>query len=247
MHFKPVSCYIIDDEAHCVEILEDNIERTPWLECLGFNLNPLTALEEIRNGIAPDILFLDVNMPQISGIDLIDLLPGNISIILVTGHYIHAVSGFEKEVAHFLLKPFSFEKFLKCVNKIRFQIENSNIEIAEFLGTQIFVNSGIKGQFKQVIVDEISYFESSNHNILIYAKNEKHSTRISFKELQLKLTSFGFFVRVHRAFIINMKYIDIVDGSYITIIGGSKIPIGSLYKEEFMRIVHSRNIKCFKS
>jgi CheY-like chemotaxis protein len=105
------TCYIIDDEERCIKALEGYIDKMPELVLLKSFSNPLLALEEIRLGVQPDIVFLDVNMPELSGLSIADLLPKHISIVFSTGHPKYALNAFEKDAVDFLLKPYSLRSY----------------------------------------------------------------------------------------------------------------------------------------
>src|ERR1043165_4695331 len=114
-----LTCYIIDDELHAIKSLLAYIEKTPSLQLIGYSENPLHALSQFqeKNEYA-DITFLDIDMPQLSGIELSSMLKGKTAIVFTTAHTNFAIEAFELEVSDYLLKPFSYERFLKCVHKI---------------------------------------------------------------------------------------------------------------------------------
>src|SRR6476620_4809192 len=113
-----VTCYIVDDESHAVETLSAYIERVPGLSLIGSATNPLIALEEISGTVHPDITFLDVDMPQLSGIELAGLINDRTKVIFTTAFSDYAVAAFEKNASDYMLKPISFERFLTSVKKV---------------------------------------------------------------------------------------------------------------------------------
>ena len=113
------TCYVIDDEEHAIETLVGYINRLPGLNLVGANTNPLEAIEEIRNHRRADIVFLDVDMPELSGLDVADIISPFASVIFTTAFPNYAVQAFEKNGSDFILKPISFERFTKSVTKVQ--------------------------------------------------------------------------------------------------------------------------------
>ena len=138
-----VTCYIIDDDIHSIEAITKYIVRLPNLILIGSNINPLIAIEEIRNGKKPDIVFLGVEMPELSGIEVADLLDPNIAIVFTTSYSKYAINAIQKDAMDFLLKPFSFEMFLKCIHKVKNKISLLKNDNKESDSKEIFVNTGI--------------------------------------------------------------------------------------------------------
>lgn len=113
------TCYIIDDDSYAIDALTKYINELPWLSIIGSQTNPLLALNEIENGPQPDIVFLDVEMPELSGLEVADRLPQQTLVIITTAYRQYAFDAFEKQVMGFLLKPFSFRMFAKTLDKVK--------------------------------------------------------------------------------------------------------------------------------
>src|SRR5690349_14646007 len=120
-------CYVIDDESHAIKSLVAYIQRTPILQLMGTSENPLDALSTFQQtNDYPDVTFLDIEMPQISGIELSNLLKNKTAVVFTTAHPDFAIEAFELDISDYLLKPISFERFLKCVTKINTRISEKN-------------------------------------------------------------------------------------------------------------------------
>lgn len=228
-----ITCYIIDDDIHSIEAITKNIVKTPNVTLLGSNTNPLVALEEIRNRKTPDIVFLDVEMPELSGIEVADLLDPSIAVVFTTSHSKYAFQAFQKDAVDFLLKPFSFEMFLKCINKIKNKISSSPNHTQEADKTSIFVNAGIKGKIIQIEFAEVTHIEAIEHSVYFNLPTEKIATNISIKKIQDKLPT-KTFIRIHRTYIVNISFIKVVEANQITLKNGVQIPLGDVYRNNLM-------------
>jgi two-component system LytT family response regulator len=137
------SCFIIDDEPPCIKGLEEFINKIPEIVLIGSFESPLLALKEISLGKQPDIVFLDINMQELSGLSVADLLPKECSIVLTIGHPKYAINGFEKDTVDFLLKPYSFETFVKTIKKVR-RRRGLGVQTEKDQVKSIFINPGAK-------------------------------------------------------------------------------------------------------
>lgn len=209
------SCYIIDDETFCIEALEGYIHKMPELILLKSFTNPLLALEELRLGAQPDIVFLDVDMPELSGLAVADLLPESISIVFSTAHAKYALNAFEKDAVDFLLKPYSFETFEKTITKIKRRRNLSDAaQLAKTPIKSIFINPGTKGAVTQIVLAEILYVETKDHLIEIHLQTETLTSKVGLQEFLNQLTNDSF-VRTHRSFIVNIDYIKSIQNNNI--------------------------------
>lgn len=229
------SCIIIDDETHSIDALRGYIEKFSKLRLIGSYTNPLIALEEIGNDKNPDIIFLDVNMPELLGIEVISLLPKNIAVIFTTGHSKYALQAFQLDAFDFLLKPFNYSTFHKSVTKAieRIGKVNSKEEIES-----IFINPGTKGKIIQLLIAKISHIEALDHSVCIFLPNETFVTKVNLKEMQAKLPP-SRFIRVHRSFIINIDLIQAIEANFIVLQNDERTPLGEAYKKSLKeRIMH---------
>jgi len=233
-----LKCFIVDDEESSREVLKDYIAKVSNIQLVGEAQNPIKALDEINSIPDLNIVFLDVEMPELSGMTLVNILPKSVYIILTTAHAKHAVVGFEKDVGDFLLKPFSFDKFVKVIQKARQRILDRTERV---FADSIFLNTGIKGKVRQVKLTDIIFMETSDHTIYIHTTEETLRTRSNIKEIE-KLIPESEFFRIHRSFIINIKFIKTIDANNVFLIDGKKIPIGEAYKQQLLKKVASRTL-----
>ena len=217
-----IQSLIIDDEPVAREILRTYIGDTPKLEIAGECEDAMQALEMIQNKQV-DVLFLDINMPGLSGISLLKSLPDPPTVILTTAYSEYAIEGFELNVTDYLLKPFSFERFLKAVNKIpRKENENQTDQ-------PLIIKSD--GRTFRISKDEILYLESQGDYVVIHTKNERFTTYDRLKSILERLPSTDF-VRIHKSYAISLNKINYVEGNMV-VIGSAELAIGKTFKDEF--------------
>jgi len=234
-----LSCYIIDDEFHSIENLAMHILKCPNLSLIGSNTDPIQALTEIRQGRKPDVLFLDINMPLLSGFEIAELIDDDIEIIFITAYGSHAVDAFEKAALDFLLKPISFERFEKSIQRLQ-----KNMESGIYPNTKksIYINTGGKGKFAQVRLSDIIFIEAVGHYILIQTYDEVFKTHLAIKDIDKDLSA-NIFSRVHKSFIINLNTIKSISGSQIKLQGDFRVPIGDFYREALMDRINAKKYR----
>lgn len=238
-----LTCYVVDDEAHAIDTLVSYIEKAPGLELIGSSTNPLEALDRIGNTVHPDITFLDVDMPQLSGLDLAGLINDHTAIIFTTAFPDYALGAFEKNASDYLLKPISFDRFLNSVKKVSALIQ-------PVVNTQtddhIFIKSNTKGKVVRVNFQDISYVESIKNYVIIYTDTEKLVTYLTMKELETALPADQFY-RVHKSFIINVQRIKTVNGSNIHLNKNIEIPLGQMYKNQLQDYINQKLVRSSRS
>jgi two-component system LytT family response regulator len=236
-----LTCYVIDDDDHAVDAVVKNVERTPGLICVGSCTDPVIALNEIKTQ-KPDIVFLDIEMPELSGIEMATLLPEDAYIIFITSHSQYAIEAIEKNASGYLLKPFSYHIFALCVEKVKALIKKVGKQNENKDKERIFINAGTKGKIIQIVVAEIRYIEALKNMICIHTEQENYLSRVSIKNISLQLPT-ATFVRIHRSYIINIEHIRSVEANTITMLNDVLIPFGELYKSRFMDLISSGMIK----
>jgi DNA-binding LytR/AlgR family response regulator len=240
--FFMITCYILDDEEYSINHLTEGIEQIPGVQLIGKNTNPLHALKEIQQNKKPDILFLDIEMPELSGIDLAKLLPQGIAIIVQTSFLNYAHHAFEIDAVDFLFKPYHFSRLVKSITKAQHFLSKAKPNHHNLDFKSIFINSNVKGKVNQIIISEIIYIETLDHIISIHTQHEVFRTRLSLKEIEEKLPQDNF-IKVHRAFIVNIDSIKSYDGNGFTMLNNLIIPLGEIYKEAFRNKLKFRTIK----
>jgi two-component system LytT family response regulator len=236
------TCYVIDDELHAVETLVGYIKKSPGLNLLGSNINPLAAIDEIINLTPVDIVFLDVDMPELSGLDAADIISPHAAIIFTTAYPNYAVQAFEKNGSDFLLKPISFERFTKSVTKVQNIIKLKKPPEQQPEDEHFFINPGVKGKVIQLSYSDIIYVEGLKNYVVIYTNEDKHITYLSMNEIEKLLPSTRF-IRIHRSFIINIDKIKTIDGNKVILSQTIVLPLGNLFKDAFVNMVGARTLK----
>ncbi len=222
---KKLNCLVIEDQIPAQDILIGYIEQVPNLNLLGVFISPLEAIPIIESGQV-DILFLDIHLPKLSGIELLKSLKVLPNTILTTAFSDYAVEGFDLDVLDYLLKPFSFDRFLKAISKVP---TTDVLAKNEQQFDQIFVRN--KGQIKKIKTSAIEYIEAKGDFTLIYFEGKREVANVSLHKLLDVLDSN--FIRCHKSYIVNLKSIDKIVGNQL-IIGDGKIPVGRSYKIDLM-------------
>lgn len=238
-----MTCFIIDDELHAINGLKSYVERTPFLELLGTSQEPLAALSHFQQtGVYPQITFLDVEMPELSGIELSGLLAGRTKVVLTTAHPGFAVAAFELAVSDYLLKPFSYQRFLKCVQKIHDQ-GISNRSINEETDDFFYIQTEGKGKLIKLFFKDLVYIESQKNYVSIVTADRKYLTYLTLTEISEQLPAS--FLRVSKSHIVNTVSIKQIEGTELILEGlpNLRIHIGAAYKESFLTHMNEHLIK----
>lgn len=225
------TCYIVDDEFHAIEILSDFITKTNGLQLTGSSGNPMKALEEISTGIPPDITFLDIDMPELSGLEFAGLVNHLTTVIFTTSYREYALEAFEQQALDYLLKPISYERFLKALQRAR-KTNQATGRVEITCEPFFFVNAGIKNQFVRVPVADISYIAAALNYVEIYIKEQKIVTYMSLREAFSKLPV-THFSRIHKSFIVNHNFINTVEYGQVKMNDKAVIPIGRAFRKDF--------------
>jgi DNA-binding LytR/AlgR family response regulator len=234
-----IRCIAIDDEALALDLLEDNIRKVPFLELVRKCTSAFDAMELMKSEPI-DLIFIDIQMPDITGIQFLKSLKKRPMVIITTAYEKYAIEGFELDVIDYLLKPFSFERFLKAVNKAGEYQELMNKNVApgqdESRVTRDFLF--VKADYKLVKIDikDILFIEGLKDYIKIFAGEKPVITLMSMKLIEEKLPA-DEFVRVHRSFIVALNKIRFIQKNFIQV-GNREIPISDNYREHLFRIIN---------
>ncbi len=223
------SCIIIEDEQPAAELLELYISNVDFLELKGTFSNATQALK-IINTEKIDLLFLDINLPRISGIDFFKSLNPSPSAIFTTAYSEYAVESFNIEAIDYLLKPISFERFLKAVNRFLKLKNVKNSGPADVPGNAVekpFIFIKCEKKMVKLILDQILYFEAQKNYLLIHTENEVYRAHHSISEMAEKMPEDAF-IRIHRSFIVSVQKISSFTNSNVEI-GKTVIPVGRLF------------------
>lgn len=235
-------CLIVDDEFLARQLLEGYIARVPYLELVASCERALDALEVLQKQTV-DLILLDVNMPELSGINFIKALPHKPEIILTTAYSEHAIEGYQLDVIEYLLKPIYFERFLQAITKAK-EIINVKSKASAKVETNVdgnsfFIKIGPQKMLK-IQVKDILYIESLHEYIRIHLANENHTIYHSLKGI-LEILPAETFIQIHRSYIVNFNHIAVIEGNTITV-GGKELAIGKNYRETLMERIKSRSI-----
>ncbi len=223
---EAIKTLIIDDDDSSIKILKSFCSKIPEIELIGEFKNPLEAVKFLDNNDV-DLIFLDIHMPEINGIELIEISTKLPNIIITTSDENFALVAFEYDVEDYLLKPITFPRFLKSINKVKKKI-NSTSKGGKVEPKEIFIN--VNRKLKRVIIDEINIIEAKGDYVLIRTNDENLIVHSTMKKMEDTLPS-DKFAKIHRSYIINTKKIkDIEDNSVL--IEGYVIPISRSKKDE---------------
>jgi DNA-binding LytR/AlgR family response regulator len=231
-----LSCYLLDDEYHAIELLKDFVERTPGLELKGFSTSPAVALEEIAGGTPPAILFLDVDMPEMSGMELAPLVSLYTKVIFTTSYREYALEAFEKDAFDYLLKPVSFDRFQKAVFKVRkyfAEREQGRRDPKDYF----YVKTEVRGKLVRIVIDDIIYIEAAQNYLIINSRSGKHMAYLTMDEIAERLKLHPF-IRVHRSYIIHQERIKLLEHGQVTLEEQTVIPLGRQYKEPLLKTMN---------
>lgn len=221
-----MNCIIIEDEPAAQSILEHHIELYPGLTCVGTFHDVFSAQAFLdRNSI--DLMFLDINLPEMSGVSFLRTLVHPPHVIFTTAYPQYAVDGFDLEALDFLLKPFSFERFYKAVNKAKERINSTSSPNAH---GKITVKADRR--IYQISISDILYVESCGDYVTIHCTDKKLMVHGTLKAWEEKLHGSSF-LKVHRTTIVNLQRVDHIEGNQIQI-GQHKIPVSDQFKEELL-------------
>lgn len=223
-----ISCLIVDDEPLSQDVIRGFVSEIPWLKLEGVCFNALEALERLHENKI-DLIFLDINMPKLSGIKFAKSLEKTPMIIFTTAYPEYAVEGFEVDAVDYLVKPVAFERFLKAVNKAREQAEIKNSQTPEKAGRYLVLKSD-KKIFK---IDEkdILFIQSWGDYIKVFTKDRMIIATETMKNLESRLGHH--FIRIHKSYIVSTQSIQFIEGNQVRI-GTQYLPIGLTYKDQLM-------------
>lgn len=216
-----IRCIIIDDEPSSQNVLKSFINKIDYLDLKHVCNNALEALDYLKNN-AIDLLFLDINMPHLSGVSFYRSLQNPPKVIFTTAYSEYALEGFELEAMDYLLKPFSFERFVKAISKIKDIKDNTNNSIV------------IKSEKKlhQIKIEDILYLESLGDYIKVHLETNFLVVYKTLKSMYNELPK-SIFKQVHKSFIINKNKLEYIEGN-VLVINSTKIPLGQKYKKHFL-------------
>lgn len=219
---EKISCIIVEDEPLAQDLLRAHIAKVSFLELVGICKNAIEARGVLLEK-QPDLMFLDIEMPHLTGLDLLKTLPKPPNTVLTTAYSEHALTAFDLGVMDYLLKPIEFDRFFKSVSKVLEWLQHEPVSaLSAVLPTHIFVKSD--GRLVKVILTELLYAEALEKYVRLYLPHGRILSLMSMGQLMEMLPSEQF-MRVHRSYIVNVSKVESVDGNTLRI-GQKEIPLG---------------------
>jgi DNA-binding LytR/AlgR family response regulator len=231
-------CIIVDDEPPATRILENYIGKVNFLEKAGIFNDSLKALEFL-NTQTVDVIFLDIQMPQLTGLQLSRIISKNIKVIFTTAYPDFALEGFELNAVDYLLKPISFERFYQAVSKLSSEPKTETI-ITQNSPDFIFIKTDGKNKFQKVFLNEILYVESLQNYVCIHTSKQQIITHSSLKNVIESLPE-NEFIQTHKSYIVSLKHIESTD-NFSVFVNGKELPIGATFKDAFFDKIEKNKI-----
>lgn len=238
---RVISCAVVDDEPPALQLIADYVQRTPFLQLAGQTTEPLTAIDLVQQGAA-ELLFLDIQMPELTGLQLMKVIGHKCKAILTTAYPDYALDGYELDVIDYLLKPITFDRFLVAAHKALERLRPSlplvqPVAAAAPAPNYIFVKTEYKIQ--KLDLADILYLEGLRDYVAIHTRNGKILTQQSMKSFQEQLPEDNF-IRVHKSYLIAIDKIRFIERNRI-VITDTYIPVGETYQEAFQQKLQIRN------
>lgn len=236
-----ISTIAIDDEPLALRLITSYVQRTPFLNLVGSFDNPLVAMEYIHNHDVKAV-FLDIQMPDLTGTDFAKLLGGGPKVVFTTAYEQFALEGFKLDVVDYLLKPFGYEEFLRSANRLRDRLESASQPAVEVKADHDFLFIKTEHKIRRINFDEILFIEGLKDYVKIFLKGVPRPllSLITLKSLEARLPN-DRFMRVHRSFIVNLQQISLIERNQI-VFGEVHVPVGDQYKEVFQAWVEKNFI-----
>ncbi len=236
-----LNCIIIDDEPIARKVLKEFIEEIDYLTLTEQAENPLKAMSLIKDNDT-DIIFLDINMPKINGIDFLKSSKFNAQIIITTAYPVYAVEAYGLDVLDYLVKPISFDRFLKACNKAREVTEQKKSSPAQPGIPENYFFIKCENQIEKVFYEDLLYAEAMMNYVMLYTNSKKMMVYITIKGLEEQLPP-EMFIRVHKSFVVNRNKIKSIEGNIINM-GNERITISQNLREKVINeIVKDKMIK----
>ena len=237
-----LNCAVIDDEFLARQYIKDYVQKLPFLNLVGDYNSPLHVIGEIKDKKI-DILFLDIQMPDITGLEFLKTLNPQPYIIITTAYKEYALEGYEHNVVDYLLKPFSFDRFLKAVNKVVNKIQKEKIPIhldkdpeinekPQIEKTYLIIRADRK--LYKINYDDLIFIEGQKSYVTFHTREKKITALITLKELEEMLPE-DHFIRIHKSYIVSIKDIEALEGNMLEI-HGVKLSIGSSFRDKIEKI-----------
>jgi two-component system, LytTR family, response regulator len=231
-----IRCFIVDDELNAISVLKRFIKRLPHLLLIGYETNPMQGIATIIRE-KPDLVFLDISMEEMNGIDVMKIVRQQTKVIFCTAFTEYAVKSYELGAVDYLLKPIAFDRFVEAVQRMQ-DVFTATIN-AEINANHIYIKWGVKGKLIKIDFDEIDYMQAKSNYVGIYRGENNILTYESMKEIDGRLPG-NKFVRIHKSYIVALDKIAAVDNNVVVLKNKVQLPISSNYKEGFLAKMKGR-------
>jgi len=229
-----MNCVVIDDDKLSRKVVESYIERTDFLTLIASYTSAIEAINEIKKNDPIDLIFLDVEMPEMSGMEFLNSLNTTPEVIIISSKEQYALEAFEYDVSDYLLKPISYSRFFKAVNKVNSRTGIKGTQIINKENNEIFIKSN--SSLVRLNYDDILWVEALENYVVVNTFTDKYTIHFTMKAIEDKMPS-NRFSRIHRSYVVNLKKIEMIEDNSVVIStdGGFKsIPIGKSYREKLM-------------
>jgi two-component system, LytTR family, response regulator len=238
-----IRCLVVDDEPLALDIIVDYIEKVPALELVKATTSAFEALTLAQENKV-DLIFLDVQMPELTGIQFLKIIKGKCQVILTTAYPEYALDGYELDVTDYLLKPIAFDRFYKAVQKVTNNKapapSTSGGDTIYVQNTPDFIFVKTEHKIQKIYLDDILYIEGLKDYISLFTPSERIITLQNMKKMEEALPAKRF-IRVHKSYIISLDKIESIERSRI-LIKDKIIPVGDTYRDNFFKIIENLNI-----
>ncbi len=241
-----IRCLAVDDEAYAVKIIADYISKVPFLTLMGTTTSAIEALTLVQQG-GVDLVFLDIQMPDLTGIQFLKLCGSKCKVILTTAYPEYALEGYEHDVIDYLLKPIPFDRFLKAAQKAFNQLQPATAAVPPVFtaaspvaapapeADYMFIKGDSKNKFLKVSYEDVLYIEGLKNYVSVFTPGQRLVTYQTLRDFEEQLPKPPFF-RVHKSYIVSIDQIRMIDGHTIYI-QDQAIPIGETYRDEFYKLI----------
>ena len=228
-----LKCLVVDDEAPAIRLLETYINKVSFLEIKASTTDPIEAIAIIEKECI-DLVFLDIQMPNITGIQLSKIIKGKVAIIFTTAYPQFALESYELDAIDYLLKPFEFERFYQAVLKVK---DSGDIKKPSSQETFIFIKTDGKNNFEKVNYKDIVYLNSVKNYVSVQLNNKQIITYSTLKYFEIELPK-DQFIQIHKSYIVATGQINKTDSLNVYMSNGDALPIGDTYRKSFFKLIN---------
>ncbi len=230
---KLIRCLIVDDEPPAIRLLKNYVEKAPFLELINSTTKALEALQYIEKGNI-DLVFLDIQMPDLSGIQLSKIIKDDVQIIFTTAYPKFAIEGYDLNAVDYLLKPFEFDRFYQAILKVKHNdnIHQENKPEKEY----VFVKTDGKNNYEKIDLSKILYIEGLKNYVAIHVLDKQIITYSTLKHIESTLPSTTF-IKIHKSYIVSIDHIIKTDSLHVYI-QNQTLPISDTYRKSFFEMIN---------